>query len=295
MDVYTTLPQTRRAIAIALDYLRQIGIAWSHHPSASEVQREYERILSYVGIRPIEELFDLTIMGDPGPLAAVEVLTKLQPAALFTDSNLASLCICKAVSLTLEYGLCDASCLAYVGLGRIAGVMFADYETGFRFDQLGYSLVEQRGLVRFKANTYLCFVIFVTRWTQHVRASRPVLRSAFDAANHIGDLQYAAFSCNNLNSDLLFSGDHLPDVQIEAERGLAFARKAGHGLVVDIIDTPVALIQTLRGAVPMFGRLDGQNIVEQRFEQRLSGTLELAIAQCRYWIRKLQARYLAGD
>ena len=109
-------------------------------------------------------------------------------------------------------------------------MMFANYETGFRFGPLGYALVEQRGLVRFKASTYLCFVIFVMRWTQHLRASRPVLQSAFDAANHIGDLQYAAFGCNNLNSDLLFSGDHLSDVQIEAERGLAFARKAGHGL-----------------------------------------------------------------
>jgi PAS domain S-box-containing protein len=295
MDVCTTLSQSDRAIAIALDYLRQIGIEWSHHPSASVVQREYQRILSYVGTRPIEELIDLPIMRDPGSLAAVEVLTKLQPAALFTDSNLACLCICKAVSLTLEHGLCDASCLAYVGLGRIASMMFADYETGFRFGQLGYTLVEQRGLVRFKASTYLCFVILVMRWTQHVRASRPVLQSAFDAANHIGDLQYAAFSCNNLNSDLLFSGDHLPDVQIEAERGLAFARKAGHGLVIDIIDTQVALIQMLRGTVPTFGRLDGQNIVEQSFEQHLSGTPELAIAECWYWIRKLQARYLAGD
>ncbi|NPT45642.1 hypothetical protein GNZ12_30840 [Paraburkholderia sp. 1N] len=75
-----TLSQSDRAIAIALDYLRQIGIVWSHHPSASEVQHAYERILSSVGTRPIEELIDLTIMRDPGSLAAVEVLTKLQPA-----------------------------------------------------------------------------------------------------------------------------------------------------------------------------------------------------------------------
>jgi PAS domain S-box-containing protein len=295
MDVCTTLGQSDRAITIALDHLRQTGIVWSPHPSASEVQREYERILSYVGNRSIEELTDLTIMRDPESLAAVEVLTKLQPAAMFTDSNLACLCICKAVSLTLEYGLCDASCLAFVGLGRIGGLMFGDYETGFRFGQVGYALVEQRGLIRFKASTYLCFVIFVMRWRQHVRASRPVLQVAFDAANHIGDLQYAAYSCNNLNSDLLFAGDHLANAQIEAERGLAFARKARHGLVIDIIDTQLALIQMLRGAAPTFGRLDGKHIVEQNFEQHLSETPELAIAECWYWIRKLQARYLAGD
>ena len=83
------------------------------------------------------------------------------PPALYTDANLSALTICKAVSLSLEHGNCDASCFAYVMLATVAGPRFGDYQAGFRFGQLGYELVERRGLKRFEARTYLSFAIFV--------------------------------------------------------------------------------------------------------------------------------------
>ena len=59
------------------------------------------------------------------------------------------------VNLSLERGNSDGSCFAYVWLGVIAGPHFGDYQAGFRFGQLGYELVEKRGLKRFQARTYL--------------------------------------------------------------------------------------------------------------------------------------------
>ena len=46
---------------------------------------------------------------------------------------------------------------------------------------------------------------------------RALLRRAFDAANKVGDLTFAGYSCNNLNMNLLATGDSLGDVQREAE------------------------------------------------------------------------------
>ena len=123
---------------------------------------------------------------------------------------------------------------------RIAGPRFGDYKAGFRFGQLGYELVERRGLKRFEASTYLCFAIFVVPWTKHVRGCRDLLRRAFEAANRIGDLTYAAYTCNNLNSNLLFAGDPLAEVQAEAEHGLAFAERARFGRVIDDITAQLA-------------------------------------------------------
>ena len=213
MDVYTTLDQSGRAVAVCLDYLRHVGIEWSAHPTEEDVRREYERIWSLLGSRTIEELIDLPLMDDPASLATVDVLSKLVPPASHTDANLVCLTSCKAASLSLERGNCDASCVAYVMLARVAGPLFGDYQAGFRFGQLGYELVERRGLKRFEAGTYLNFAIYVVRWTKHVRASRDLIRRAFEAANRIGDLTYGAYTCENLNSDLLFAGEPLPEVQ----------------------------------------------------------------------------------
>ncbi len=295
MDVYTTLDQSGRAVAVCIDYLRHVGIEWSPHPTEEDVRREYDRIRSLLGSRAIEDLIDLPLMDDPATLATVDVLGKLVPPASHTDANLASLASCKAASLSLERGNCDASCVAYVMLARVAGPLFGDYQAGFRFGQLGYDLVERRGLKRFEAGTYLNFAIYVVRWTKHVRVSRDLMRRAFEAANRIGDLTYGAYACENLNSDLLFGGEPLAEVQGEAERGLAFAEKAGFGLVIDFIAAQVALIRMLRGLTPAFGCLDHGQFNELHVERVLSGNPVSPIAACWYWIRKLQARYIAGD
>jgi PAS domain S-box-containing protein len=295
MDVYTTLDQSGCAVAVCLDYLRHVGIEWSPHPKVADVRREYDHLWSLLGNRTIEDLIDLPLMDDPASLATVDVLSKLVPPASHTDPNLACLTSCKAASLSLERGNCDASSVAYVMLARVAGPLFSDYDAGFRFGQLGYELVGRRGLKRFEASTYLNFAIYVVRWTKHVRASRDLMRRAFEAANRIGDLTYGAYSRENLNSDLLFAGEPLPEVQAEAEQGFAFAEKARFGLVIDFIATQLALIRMLRGLTLTFGRLDHGQFNELHIEHLLSSNPVLAIAASWYWIRKLQARYIAGD
>jgi PAS domain S-box-containing protein len=294
-DVCTTLDQSERAVAVCLDYLRHVGIEWSAHPDDDEVRREYERIGLQLAGRSIEALIDLPLMEDAASLATAEVLSKLFAPALQTDANLAALMSCKAVNWSLARGNCDASCFAYVMLSRVAGPRFHDYQLGFRFGQLGYELVEQRGLRRFEANTYLCFELFSLRWMKHVRAGNDLLRRAFEAANRIGDLMYGAFACTNLYSDLLFAGEPLPGVQGEAEYGLAFTEKVQFGLVIDFIITQLALIRMLRGLTPKFGCLDDAQFNELRIEAHFSSNSALSVPACYYWIRKLQARYLAGD
>ena len=59
----------------------------------------------------------------------------------------------------------------------IAGPRFGDYKAGFRFGRLGYDLVEQRGLKRFQARTYMNFGNRVLPWTRHVRAGRDLRAS----------------------------------------------------------------------------------------------------------------------
>lgn len=295
MDVCMILDQNSRAIMVGLNCLRHFGIEWSAHPEDKEVGREYERIWSALGHRAIEDLVDLPLMEDPASLATVDVLMKLAPPAAFTDDNLVSLTICKAVSLSLERGNCDASCFAYVTLIRVAGPHFGDYQAGFRFGQLGYALVEQRGLKRLEARTLVCFALFVVPWMKHVGACRDLQRRAFDAANRIGDLTYGAFACTNRVSVQLFAGESLSEAQSEAENGLAFAEKARFGLASDIVTAQLELIRTLRGLAKKHDCLNDEQFDELRIERRFSVNPDLALAACWYWIRKLQARCIAGD
>jgi tetratricopeptide (TPR) repeat protein len=199
------------------------------------------------------------------------------------------------VNLSLEHGNSDGSCFGYVRLGMVLGPHFGDYRAGFRFGKLGFDLLEKRGLLRFKARTYLDFGHLINPWTRHLRTGVELLHRGFDAAQETGDLTYACYICNCLITLLLAAGDPLHEVEHEAERALGFVRKARFGLVADIITGQLRLIRTLRGLTPDFSSFNDGSFDEGRFEQHLEGDPRLAIANCWYWIRKLQARFFAGD
>ena len=295
LTLFTTLDRSDRGVEVCLEFLQRSGVHWSPHPTKDDVRREYERIWLQVGSHSIEELVDLPLMNDPESCATLDVLTEVVTPALFTDENLLSLVICRMTNLSLEHGNSDGSCFAYVWLGMILGPHFGDYRAGFRFGRLGYDLVEKRGLHRYQARAYMSFGNLVMPWTRHIQTGRDLVRRAFDAANKIGDLTFAAYSCNNLNTNLLATGDPLGEVQREAEHGLEFAQKARFGLVIDIITAQLGLIRTLRGQTPAFGSFNDERFDESRFEQHLRGDPRLALPECWYWIRKLQVRAYAND
>jgi PAS domain S-box-containing protein len=295
VELFTTLDRSVRAVEVGLEYLRRIGVHWSPHPSNDDVAQEYERIWRQLGSRSIEELVDLPLMTDPDWRATIDVLTIVISPAMFTDAILRNLIVGRITNLSLEHGNSDGSCFAYVWLGMILGHHFGDYRAGFQFGRLGYELVEKRGLHRYQARAYVAFANLVMPWTKHIQSGRDLVRRAFDTANKTGDLTFAAYCCNNLNTNLLATGDSLGDVQQEAENGLEFARKARFGLVVDIINTQLGLVRTLRGLTPEFGSFDDGQFDERRFEDHLRNDPRLALPECWYWIRKLQARMYSVD
>src|SRR5580692_2979787 len=187
IDVYMAIPQMNRAIAIGLDYLHHLGIDWPLQPTEEQVRSEYERIWSRLGSREIEEVMDFLLMSDPTSIATLDVLTKVLSSAVFTDTNLFALVVCGAVRLSIEHGNNDGSCVHYVWLSFVVGHRFGDYKNALRFGQLGYDLVEKRGLKRLQAATYAAFANGIMPWMKHLLACCNVTRQAFETAKTIGD------------------------------------------------------------------------------------------------------------
>ncbi|MBC7839957.1 MAG: AAA family ATPase, partial [Nitrospiraceae bacterium] len=292
LTLYTALDRGDRAAEVLLEYLRGRGTDWSLHPTREDILHEYERIWSLLGpagIRDIESLLDLPLNTNPAVLDLLDVLGEIVTAAHFIDGGFLALVLCRMVCLSLEHGNSDASCYAYVWFGSLAGPHFGDYRAGFQFGKLGYDLVEQRGLHRYQARTYMSFGTLIIPWTKHVKTVRELLRRCFDAANRVGDLTYAGYSLNLLYLNYLAAGDPLDDVQREAETGLTFATSIQFRHVIVQISSQLGLIRTLRGLTKTFGSFNDAHFEELQFEQHLASNPVLALPECSYWIRKLQA------
>ena len=238
LTLYTNWDKSDRAVDVFLEWLRRDGTVWSRHPTREDAMREYERIWTLLGSRQIEDLVDLPLITDPEVLDTLDVFSEAVTPSFFFDEHLSSLVVCRLVSLSLEYGNCDASCFGYVWMALFAGPRFGNYRDGFRFGQLGYDLVEKRGLTRYQARTYLCVGALVMPWTKHPASGRELVRRAFDAAYRVGDLAFAGYSFHTSIALSLAVGAPLAEVQAEAENGLAFSRKAQLGLVNGVLRRP---------------------------------------------------------
>jgi len=158
VDLYQGVDRSDEAVAVGLRALRHLGINLPERPTEADAQRAYDAIWTRLGDRAIEDLVNLPLMSDPESLAALDLLIRVAVAGHFFESyHLFEVAVCTAVSLGLERGHSDASCIAYVQLGTLAGPHFGQFDAGYRFGLLGCDLVERPGLQRFQARTFETF------------------------------------------------------------------------------------------------------------------------------------------
>jgi PAS domain S-box-containing protein len=295
IDLYVNLAQSGAAIAAGLDYLRHVGIDWVARPTAETLRAERDLVWQSLGERQTETLVDLPLMRNASQLGTLDVLITLTTPAWLVDPDLLFLVTCRAVNLSLIHGNCDASCVAYVLFGALSGPRFGDYQSAYGFSLLANRLGERPELRRFQARTNLFFGYLVQSWKKHLRVAREALWRSNQDANLVGNLTFAAISSRHISSNMLASGEPLEEVQRQIETSLEFATRRQLWLVVFTIIPQLGFTRSLRGLTPAFGSFDDGQIDEGQLEIQLASNEMFAVAECFHWIRKLQARYLAGD
>ena len=295
LTLFMTLDRCDLCIDVFLDWLRREGTMWATHPTRDDVMVEFNRIWSLLGTRQIEDLIDLPLITDPDLLDTLDVFTEIMTPSQVFDDNLSSLVMCRMVTFSLEHGNCDASCFAYVWFAMFGGPRFNHYKESFRFGQLGFDLVEKRGLTRYQARIWMNMGSAVLPWAKHPATGRDLVRRAFDAAYQKGDLTFASYSWTELVTVRLAAGDPLQEMQVDCESGVAFNKRMRFGLILELCEQQLGLVLTLRGLTPTFGCLDHEGFKEADSESLFASTPNLAFAAYWHWTRKLQARFFAGD
>jgi PAS domain S-box-containing protein len=293
IDLNLIKSQKPEGVAAGLECLRLFGIDMPAHPTQEEVQAEYEVVWNNLGEQPIENLLDLPSMTDPDMRAAMRVLAFLTGPALYTDINLYHLHFCKMVNLSVRHGVSDASTFGYAGLGVILCEPFRRYTEGYRFAKLACDLVEKHGFAAYKTKTYLAAEM-VALWTHPIYFGINLVRAGLRAGAETGDLSFASFCCMHLITDLLVQGAHLDEVWRESEICLDFIRKAKYLDAADAIISQQQLIRNLRGQTATFSTFSDGAFDEDRFEAGLTEDRMTPMVN-RYWILKVQARFISGD
>jgi PAS domain S-box-containing protein len=282
-----------QAVASALTCLRLFGIDIPAHPTWEQVQSEYETIWRNLDGRPIESLIDLPLMTDPELLAAMRVLSAINPPAYFTDFNLCCLLRCRMANVSMQHGTSGASAYGYASFGFILGPVFHRYSDGYRFNKLACDFVEKHGFIAYQARMYV-LMGGVALWTQPITTAIDFMRVAFRVATETGDLTHACYSMWQSIAYLLQRNDPLDGVWSESERSLDFVRRVRFRDVADIVLSQQRFIATMQGRTATFSTFSDERFNEATFEAQLTDD-RMPLMVFFYWIFKLKARFLSGD
>lgn len=285
------------AVEAAGTCLRLFGIEIPAHPTWEQVREAYDNVWINIGSSSIEDLIDLPDMTDPEIRAAMEVLSVTITPSVYTDKNLLILVLCHMVNLSLMFGITEASASGFVWFGVVlGGPAFREFSRAFSFGKLACDLVEKRNMAGQKGRVLVTFASLVNPWSRHIQSSIDILRVGFEAARQAGDITFACYGCQHLIVQLITKGDPLDEVFNESESRLEFVRKAKFKLSEYVIISQQRLIQNLRGRTQSFSSFSDADFNEVDFERYLAENRKnLASAEFRYYIRKLQARFLSED
>ena len=290
---HTMKSENQQAVDSGLACLRLLDIDQPAHPTQEQVHAEYEAVWQILNGRSIESLIDLPLMTDPEVQAAMKVLSDLTPAAYLTDFRLSCLQTGCMVKMSIQYGTSGACAAACAYWGTILGPTFHRYRDAYRFAKLACDLVEKHGFIAHHARAHYAMGR-VAFWTQPIATAIDFMRATLRGAIETGDLTLACFSMAQCVTGRLLRNDPLDAVWRESEMALAFARDARYGDAVDSIASQQRFIATMQGRTATFSTFSDAQFEEATFEaQLIRQRTDLTI--CRYWILKLEARFLSSD
>lgn len=217
IDAYTVQNRMQEAIKITLPILQKLGINLPPKPNTAHLGTAVLQVKLALRGKTIESLLDLPLMTDPQVTAAIELMSRVGVPAYFVNTQLFALIVLKSVQLYIKYGNHPQACRVYVSYGILLCGPLNDIESGYKFGQLGFDLVEKLHAKDVKAATWHLMNNHVRFWKDNLNDCLPQLVEAYHTGLETGDLQFALFAIYAYCGDSLLCGRELNHLLTEME------------------------------------------------------------------------------
>ncbi|CAH0340841.1 AAA family ATPase [Rhizobium sp. CECT 9324] len=287
--LFFTTGRSAIAVRVGVTFLNGADVNWIDGPDEADVHREYLQLHGNLSGLSIGDLTAMSRVPQPHIAAAMAVMTEVFPAAYAVDRRLMEFLLLRMVNLSLQYGNCEGSSVAYAALNMALGAQFGDYTTAYQFGELALRLVDRSESSRYKARVYSVFAGFTTPWTKPLADSAPLMAEAFQTSCSTGDLAFAAYNTRNRITHELVAGLPLAHVQEQAELAVTFAQDVQLGLPVEKFFGQLRLIRNIRG-IDVIG-----NEGADEWAEETNPAPGVAMMICYHWVFRLIEFYLTED
>lgn len=241
------------------------------------------------------ELLDAPLAHEPEHITLQQLLSELAPIMYQSDPKRLALVTLWATEATLAHGHSTASPHIYAVLGVIL-VGRGQYERGYAFGRMAIELADKLGAAQ--GRTRLVFALLLNHWRAPFRSTLSLLRTGVAQAIEAGDLLLASYGHFGLLETLPVVATDLDSALSTLEENLAFCRKVGSALGIEILVGARQALRCLKGLTRERGRFDDAEFDEEAFLAGMHGHKRALgdYASVRLWVASLlgdHARALA--
>ena len=194
IELYKARNQAIDAISIGIEVLKSFGVEFPEDPSPQDIEAALQQTQLNLADKKIEDLVNLPKMTDPEKLAVMNILSRLLAITYTCSPLLFPLIALQQINISLKYGNCAASALAYDMYAIILFSLKGDVESNYNFGQLSLNLSN-----KFNVPDLHCKVLFVVNsftrhWKEDLEESLNFFLQVYSIALETGDLEQAAYS-----------------------------------------------------------------------------------------------------
>jgi predicted ATPase/serine phosphatase RsbU (regulator of sigma subunit) len=217
--------------------------------------------------RDVASLGDLPPMQDPLQLALIETYAKTIPAAFQALRDLMVLLVLKAARAPLSHGSAPETPFFYAQYGLVHSIVTGDFETAYRFGELGVELSRRMGDASRAVGVHFIFAGFLSHWRRPISESLEHFRLALQAGQDGGDILHLGYSAGFLPAFRWYAGDRVDALAAELPVFLDMVDRTDDVTNRSALVMLRSALQALRGQTAAPGSLDGEGFSEAEFER----------------------------
>ncbi|MBC1281273.1 hypothetical protein GNF10_36485, partial [Nostoc sp. UCD121] len=163
---YFTIFQPQKAIDIAINILRELGIKFSLQDNEirKRISNRRKSIKLLLKNKSIEDLADHFLMTDPKKLAAIKIMQQIRSASNSINFLLLTELILTLVHLCIKYGNPPQACTIYAFYGMLVSGIMTDIDYGYQFGKLAIKLLEQDNNQKFQPEIIFLYYAYMWCW-----------------------------------------------------------------------------------------------------------------------------------
>ncbi len=213
---YSNKNQLLEAVKLGREILEQLGITFPEKPSQRDIEQTLEKTkLAWIEKGEPSNLIDMPLMKAPDKLAVISILFELIHPTYNSFPKLFCLIVSSMVNLSLKYGNTAVSTLGYVNYGMVLCAETMDIDSGYKFGQLAWNLVERFNAKDLKACVIFFANAFIVPCKKHLRETLKPSLEAYQLSLETGELQYGALSVHTYCYHSYWMGMELERVEQE--------------------------------------------------------------------------------